>query len=118
MNDNLQNQSNNIDNEDDDDFYNNEKYKIIKEKIEYEIDENGNRIKVVFKLVEKNNKYYKNFKKAWDAYRERNKEELNKKAADRRKNKYNNDPDYKEKIKEKNRQYYRNKKNNDSNVNL
>lgn len=95
---------------DDDDLFNNEKYKIIKEKIKQEIDENGNQITIIVKLVEKNTKYYTNLKKAIDSYRQRNREELNKKSADRRKDKYNNDPEYKEKIKEKSRLYYLNKK--------
>jgi len=99
-----------IDDNNDDDLFNNDKYKIIKENIKHEIDENGNQITIIVKLVEKNTKYYENIKKAVYAYRGRNREECNKKEATRMKQKYNNDPEYKEKIKEKSRLYYQNKK--------
>ncbi len=105
-----------IDDNNDDDLFNNDKYKIIKENIKHEIDENGNQITIIVKLVEKNTKYYENIKKAVYAYRERNKEELNKKSACRRKDKYHNDPEYKERVKEQSRLYYQNKKNTNNNL--
>jgi hypothetical protein len=93
-------------------------YNIVEEEVSFEKDENGNVIKVVTKYIEKKNKYYENIKKAIYTYREKNREELNKKSADKRREKYNTDPTYKELIKNKQKEYYQKNKNKNTNTDL
>jgi len=86
------------------------KLKIINENIEYEEDENGNKYKVIIRTVEKENKTYESIKKAVKKYQENNKEKVNKNIADWKRNKYQNDPEFREKQKQMRREYYNRKK--------
>jgi hypothetical protein len=88
----------------------NEDYHLVKEEIRNETDENGNTKIIIMKYFEKKNKYAENIKKANKAYHERNKETINKKIVEWQKLKYQNDPEYREKMKEKRREYYKRKK--------
>ncbi len=98
------------------------KYKIVKEELVYEDIEGGGKKEVKLIFIEKPNKYYENLKKAKDAYNERNREKVSEQSNERHKKRYQNDPEYREKIKAKRReQYYKNKdknnkKNEDTNI--
>ncbi len=85
-------------------------YKLIREEVTYEVAEDGTQNKVILKFYEKNNKYYDNIKKAIYTYREKNREELNQKSAERRREKYNTDPEYRELMKQKRREQYQKSK--------
>jgi hypothetical protein len=97
------------------------KYKIIGEETVYQDIEGGKKeVKLIY--MEKENRYYLNLKKAKDAYNERNREKVSEQSNERHKKRYQNDPEYREKIKAKRReQYYKNKdknnkKNEDTNI--
>ncbi len=85
------------------------KYKILNE--EYVFEEIAGEVKDV-KLIylEKDNKYYKNLKKAAYKYNERNREKINEQKKIRSNERYQNDEEFREKQKEKQRQYYLRKK--------
>ncbi len=92
-------------------------YKIIDEQIVFEKDEDGKDVKTVIKIVEFDNSAEKQIKKneslkrAMKKYREKNKEELNKKIAESNKIRYQNDEEYREYVRQKRREYYvKNKK--------
>ncbi len=92
-------------------------YKIIDEQIVFEKDEDGKDVKTVIKIVEFDNSVEKQIKKneslkrAMKKYREKNKEELNKKIAESNKIRYQNDEEYREYVRQKRREYYvKNKK--------
>jgi hypothetical protein len=89
---------------------NNDDYKLIKEEIIYETDENGNNNKVIMKYFEKKHKFYENMKKSVSEYQKKNKESVSKRISARQVERYNTDPEYKEKIKEQQKQYYLRKK--------
>jgi hypothetical protein len=84
--------------------------KYINEETIYEIDNHGIEQKVIVRTIMKENKYIESIKKANKAYHERNKETINKKIVEWQKLKYQNDPEYREKMKEKRREYYHRKK--------
>ena len=88
----------------------NEDYHLIKEEIRNEIDENGNTKIIIMKYFEKKNKYAENIKKAVANYQKRNKEVVNKKIIARQKERYHNDPEYREKIREQQKLSYQRRK--------
>ncbi len=105
----VQNTTNDDDNKDENEI--NDNYKIVKEIVKYEKDEIGNQQKIIIRYIEKNNRYIENLKKAQEKYRENNKEKINKLSNEIMKNKYQNDPEYREQVKQKRREYYlKNKK--------
>ena len=77
----------------------NAEYKIIKEEITYEEDEEGNRVKVITRNISKTIKYNENVKKAIYKYRENNKEKINNHLL----NRYHTDEEYREKVKQRRR---------------
>ncbi len=90
---------------------NNKKYiKIINEEITYEEDENGNKYKVVTKTVK--NKYTDKdtLMKAIKKYKDKNKDKINNKAAENMREKYKNDPEFREKHKQRCKEYNLRKK--------
>jgi len=88
----------------------NEDYHLVKEEIRNEIDENGNTKIIIMKYFEKKNKYAENIKKAVANYQKKNKEVVNKRITARKKERYNTDPEYREKIREQQRISYQKKK--------
>ncbi len=93
-------------------------FRIIKEEVTYSEDEEGNKIKVITRTVEKKTKYYENIKKAVYKYRENNKEKINKQISERRKERYQNDEEYREQLKQKRRERYLKNKNKNEEINL
>lgn len=89
------------------------KYKIMKEEIGYEEDTNGDKKEVKLIYIQKNTKYYDNIKKAVDKYTENNREKVNKLKNDRHKERYQNDPEYRERVKKTRREAYHKNKNKD-----
>jgi hypothetical protein len=98
---------------------------VINEEVVYEIDDEGNRYKVVvrtvekevIKTIEKENKYIESLKKARATYQRKNKDKLSKQVAEWSKEKYKNDPEYREKIKQRQKEYYHRRKNQNQNQN-
>ncbi len=89
------------------------KYKVLDEKILFEKDEEGKDVKTVIKIVEmdKDLKKEESVKRALKKYREKNKEELNKKISENNKIRYQTDENYREYVRQKRREYYaKNKK--------
>jgi hypothetical protein len=87
------------------------KYKIINEEYIYEDMNEGAKEKIKVIYLEKNTKYYENLKKAKDRYIENNREKVNEQHNIRYKERYVNDAEFREKIKQKRREYYaKNKK--------
>jgi hypothetical protein len=89
------------------------KYKVLDEKILLEKDGNGNDVKTIIKIVEmdKDLKKEESVKRALKKYREKNKEELNKKISENNKIRYQTDENYREYVRQKRREYYaKNKK--------
>ncbi len=86
------------------------KYRVVKEDIVYE-EEDGVKEKVKLIYIEKNTRYYENLKKASTKYYENNREKVNEQINERHKKRYQNDPEYREKVLQKRREYYaKNKK--------
>ena len=89
---------------------------LLNEKIEYETDDSGEKIKVLIKIYEKkkikkNINYYELQKESIKKYREKNKEEIRKKDSIRMRERYNNDEEFREYMKQKRRESYHRKKN-------
>ncbi len=88
-------------------------YIILNEEIVFEKDENGNDVKTVIKIVESTTKKTlteeqraERKKKYIKKYTEENREEINKKVLEINKNRYKNDEEYREYIKQKRKEYY------------
>jgi hypothetical protein len=88
----------------------NDEYKLIKEEVVYETDDEGNKHKVVMKYFEKNYKTLECHRRATAKYQKENKEIVSKRISARQVERYKNDPEYKLKIKEQQKQYYLRKK--------
>ena len=82
----------------------NEKYRIFKEITTEIIDEDGCKKIIITKFVKPS--LYEKQKKSVSTYQKKHREELNQKSAERRREKYNNDENYREIIKQKRREYY------------
>jgi hypothetical protein len=88
-------------------------YIILNEEIVYEKDEDGKDVKTVIKIVESTTKKTlteeqraERKKKYIKKYTEENREEINKKVLEINKNRYKNDEEYREYIKQKRKEYY------------
>ncbi len=87
------------------------KYRVVKEETVFEDIEGGGKKEVKLIYIEKENRYYLNLKKAKDAYIERNRQKVNEESNERHKKRYQNDPEYREKVLQRRRDYYaKNKK--------
>lgn len=84
--------------------------KLISEEVQYETLEDGSQSKVIVKIYEKIHKFYENHKKAVAEYQKNNKEIVSKRISARQTERYNTDPEYKQKIKEQQKKYYQQKK--------
>ncbi len=83
-----------------------DKYKVLGEICTYEIGESGEKEKVKIVYLESKTKYSENIKKAVAKYQENNREKINQVKKEKHKERYENDPEYREKIKERRRKYY------------
>jgi hypothetical protein len=90
-------------------------YKILSEKIILGKDEEGKEIKTIIKIVQQNRVINKNLteeeriekkKEYIKKYTEENREQINKKNLEINKNRYKNDEEYREYIKQKRKEYY------------
>ncbi len=88
----------------------------IKEEIVVREDEHGNKQTIIIRtiqkeiIVEKENKFIDSLKRARKAYFERNRDKINEHRSERQRKKYNEDPEFREKVKRKQREYYLKKK--------
>jgi hypothetical protein len=87
-----------------------EDLKLIREEISYEVDEDGNRNKVIVKIYEKNYKTMECHRRATANYQKKNKEAVSKRITAYQVERYHNDPEFREKAKERRRESYRRKK--------
>lgn len=96
---------------------------LLNEKIEYETDDSGEKIKVLIKIYEKkkikkNINYYELQKESIKKYREKNKEEIQKKDSIRMRERYQNDEEFREYMKQKRRESYQRQKERKNNNNI
>lgn len=83
----------------------------IQEEIYYETDENGMKCKVIVKtilktIIKESNNELNCYQRASKKYKEQNKEKVRKQIVEWQKNKYQTDPEYREKIKQRRKDYY------------
>lgn len=83
-----------------------DKYKILNEIYTYELNESGEKEKVKIVYLESKLKYSENIKKAVAKYQENHREKINQSKKEKHKERYENDLEYREKIKERRRKYY------------
>jgi hypothetical protein len=96
---------------------------LLNEKIKYETDDSGEKIKVLIKIYEKkkikkNINYYELQKESIKKYREKNKEEIQKKKTIRCRERYQNDEEYREYMKRRRREAYQRQKERKNNNNI
>lgn len=87
-----------------------EDMRLVREEVTYETGDDGSKNKVIVKIYEKICKFYENHKKSVAEYQRNNKEIVSKRISARQTERYNTDPEYKQKIKEQQKKYYQQKK--------
>jgi hypothetical protein len=90
----------------------------IKQYETYEMNEYGEQIKVIIKIYDTKKNLYEINKKFIKKYQEKNKNMINKKNADRKRGRYQNDEEYREILKQKNREAYQRRKEKLMNTNI
>ncbi len=87
-----------------------EKYLLVDEETQEVINDDGTITKVIIKYMKTDKKAYEYFKKAHDTYVSKHKDKINERRRAKNAEKYLNDEEYREAVKQKNREYYKSKK--------